>query len=139
MSDKISVTINDKEVNIYLNKFKNNLDRLDTLFQRSSNIMHADIIKHFQSDKKSGDGTPWAPVKYKPNRGSILVRTSRLRNSFAQRWSNKNAEVFTNVEYAATHNFGDPKRNIPQREFMWMGNSAMDQIVKIFASEVIPR
>jgi phage gpG-like protein len=136
--ESISVQINSKPLQDYIRKFSSNLDRLDTLFQRSSNVMHADIVKHFNSDKKGSDGSPWAPVKYKPTRGSILVRTSRLRNSMVQRWTNKTAEVFTNVEYGATHNFGDSKRNIPQREFMWVSKDAMDQIMNIFSKEIIP-
>jgi phage gpG-like protein len=136
--ETISVQINSKALQDYIKKFSGNLDRLNTLFQRSSNIMHADIVKHFNTDKQSGDGSPWAPVRYKPKSGSILVRTSRLRNSMAQRWTNKTAEVFTNVEYGATHNFGDPKRNIPQREFMWLSKDAMDQIITIFSKEIVP-
>lgn len=51
-------------------------------------------------------------------RPKILQDTGRLRNSVRARHTRTEAIVGTNVKYAAVHNFGYPKRNIPQRRFM---------------------
>ena len=138
----LEVVVDDKDLKQYLGKFQSNIERMDSLFQRASNIMHADIIKHFNQDKKSSSGRPWAPLKkvwnyVKNDPSSLLVRSGRLRGSMAQSWGKDNAKVFTNVEYAAVHNFGF--RGIPKREFMWIGEPAVDRIVTMFSREIIPK
>ena len=83
------------------------------------------------------DGKPWVGLKsrtivsrynsgLKKKRGKravkgrsrILSNTGRLRNSIKARNTRTEAIVGTNTRYAAIHNFGYPKRNIPQRRFM---------------------
>ena len=56
-------------------------------------------------------------------RAKILSNTGRLKRSVLARNTKTEAIVGTNVKYAATHNFGDPTRNIPQRRFMGLGNA----------------
>ena len=56
-------------------------------------------------------------------RSRILSNTGRLRNSIRARNTRTEAIVGTNTKYAAIHNFGYPKRNIPQRRFMGLNRS----------------
>lgn len=115
-----------------------NIKRLKSFTQRVANIMHADINMHFITDKKDSKGMGWANVKNPPKSGSILARTGTLRQSFWTRSSDQSAEVGTNIEYSRVHNFGFPQRNIPQREFMWISENAMSQVMTVFNNEFIP-
>ena len=76
---------------------------------------------------KDPRGEPWHELatatilrRRNKDKGSIkpLVDTGRLMNSINFRATSVEAIVGTNVIYSATHNFGDPSRNIPKREFM---------------------
>lgn len=56
----------------------------------------------------------------KKKTAKLLQDTGRLRSSFVYRMlsGNRGVAVGTNVHYAATHEFGDAKRNIPQRRML---------------------
>ena len=47
--------------------------------------------------------------------GKTLLRTNRLLNSYKFKASKKSFRVFSNLNYAPTHQFGDRSRNIPKR------------------------
>lgn len=101
-----------------------------------SRDMKKEVDMRFRNEVDT-DGSPWKGLKgntiisrynsgLKKKRGKravkgrsrILSNTGRLRNSIRARNTRREAIVGTNVKYAATHNFGYPKRNIPQRRFM---------------------
>ena len=86
---------------------------------------HADVIDHFQ--KEAGPSSSWANTK---RGGKILQDTGRLKQSIRTSYSKRIAQVRTNMEYAATHNFGFKKKNIPQREFMYLSKKAIEKIKK---------
>ena len=48
----------------------------------------------------------------------------------------KFAEVWTDNKYAATHNFGDPSRNIPQRRFMCIPDNEVQEMADNFLGYV---
>lgn len=67
-----------------------------------------------------------------PNR-PILFLSGRLRNSIIyQLVDNKTLLVGTNVIYAATHQFGDPSRGIPQRAYLDVNEEDRRKIREIF-------
>lgn len=136
MADAIKVVIDDKEVSAWIKRLKGKASRMNVFMQKAANIMHQDIDNHFQHDKKDSKGKLWPDVKRNPGKGSLLLRTGALRNSIYERFSNTNAEVGTNMEYAATHNFGDKSRNIPKREFLWVSDKAIQMIEKTFINEL---
>lgn len=84
-----------------------------------------EIVRHF--DTASGRRGKWKKLKKatikRKGSSNILEDTGRLRSSL--RWrafgSNKGV-VFTNLIYAATHNYGRDIKGgkIPKREFMWL-------------------
>lgn len=135
---KIELIFDAKELLDWSKSLSENIKRLKSFTQRVSNIMFADIQMHFITDQSDSKGMPWASVKKPPPSGSILARTGTLRQSFWTRASDTAAEVGTNIEYARVHNFGFPQRNIPKREFMWISENAMSQIMTVFNNEFIP-
>lgn len=83
----------------------------------------------------SADGTPWAPLKpatlrrkarTKPNAG-ILVLDEHLRRLVVQT-SRNSVEIGTPLIYGATHQFGDPDRNITARPFLGLSDADRDEI-----------
>jgi len=68
---------------------------------------------HTESDPY---GTPWKPQKKPQNR--ILYKTGDLFNSFSI-YANANGVRITNaVPYAAVHQYGSAKKNIPARRML---------------------
>lgn len=74
----------------------------------------------------------------------ILQDTGNLRGSIAPAsghpdiWevTDKYVMIGTNVKYAATHQYGDPSRNIAARPFLLFQKNASRAIIKILRSHV---
>ena len=108
-----------------------------------------DVISHF--DDANGSKGAWAPLKpstiarRRKGKGSgsaqPLQDTGNLRRNFLPgniEDKGQNAVVFFNpTPYAAVHDEGSPGRNIPQREFMWLSDDAMDDMTKIILEFVV--
>lgn len=83
------------------------------------------------SQQRDPEGQPWEPlkpktVKYKKkNADKILVLDGYMRDLLAYQASSKQLELGSNQIQAATHQFGDDSRNIPDRPFL--GISAGDR------------
>ena len=45
----------------------------------------------------------------------------------------------TNMEYAATHQYGDPDRNIPQREFLYLNLKETQVLMRMLKDDLILR
>lgn len=81
---------------------------------------------HFKDNwRKQGfdDNTikPWQARKSnKDNKGrAILVKSGRLRRSFDVLVQGPNrVSVINDAPYGVYHNYGNPKKNLPQRKFM---------------------
>ena len=71
------------------------------------------IVSRYNSGLKKKKGK-----KAVKGRSRILQNTGNLKRSIHARNTKTEAIVGTNSKYATTHNFGNPKRNIPQRRFM---------------------
>ncbi len=87
--------------------------------------MHKDVMEHFKAEQ--GPEGSWEPIE---RTGKILQDTGRLRASIKKTSKKHEAQVATNVIYAATHNFGDDKRNIKKREFMYLSDKSIEDIIK---------
>ena len=85
-------------------------------------VMYQDVMNHFK--KEQGEKRPWKSIDYR--KGKILQDTGRLRASIRPSSDNTSATVGTNLDYAATHNYG--RGSIPQRKFMWLSKEAIDSI-----------
>ena len=87
----------------------------------------ADRAEDAFETQASPDGKPWAALKPDTERARkksghvpvrILQRSGALVRSILADWSPVQAVAGTNLVYAATHQFGDPERNIPARPFL---------------------
>lgn len=164
---KIKVELDKKslrEINRLFKELKKRAKDPSNAFARASAVMEADIFDHFRT-KVDSKGNPWPPVKYPPvpSMGDVLQRSGTLRQSIGKQSSRRNAEVFSQMEYAAAHDFGmrlmiRPKNkrflawrtasgewafskgheiNIPKREFMYISDKAFDRIREVFSQELL--
>lgn len=115
-----------------LQKMRENLTNPSPTMQKVSILMHKDVMDHF--GKESDEKNKWVPLKYKRKRGGsarILQDTGRMRSSISPSNTKEDAIVGTGIVYAATHQYGDSNRNIPQRKFLWLSKEIKEQITKL--------
>ena len=66
-------------------------------------------IERFEREE-SPEGKKWVPsIRAKKTGGKSLVKTTALRTSIETKSDSSGAAVGTNLEYAATHQFGDER------------------------------
>lgn len=114
----------------------------------------SDIIKHFEAQR--GPNGAWKPrspetqrayarlnkkhAKYNPT-NKLLQLSGNMRRNFLPgniEDHGQNAIVFFNpTPYAAAHDDGSNKRNIPQREFMYLTDKAVDDMLNIVMDLVV--
>ncbi|MGQ0529997.1 MAG: phage virion morphogenesis protein [Panacagrimonas sp.] len=105
-------------------------------------------------DKRGPDGLPWAPVSElyakrkragtaaqargdarSASAADLLELTGELMDFPRYQFAGLNALDFgVNTKWAATHQFGDPARNIPARPFLWLDADDEDEIRQVFVS-----
>jgi len=148
MAENFKAKLDDREWRRFfreiLSKMKNRANILKTAF---SIYGIRDIVDHF--DKERGPKGKWkkrSPItqmqyarlnkkhkKYNPS-NKLLQLTGALRQSIlpsnVKKISKDEILVFSNVEYSAMHDLGSRKRNLPQREFMWLSKPAISRIQK---------
>ena len=99
-----------------------------------------DIIQHFQSEK--GPKAKWKKSKRaKREGGRTLQDTGNLRQNFTPTNiddSGKDKIIFFNpTPYASQHDLGDPGRNLPKREFMYLTDRAQEDMLNIILDRLV--
>ena len=98
-----------------------------------------DSVNEAFADEASPAGKAWAPLKSATVRdrqrkrfraGPILERSGDLASRILADWDDTSAVAGTNVVYAATHHFGDPRRGIPARPFLGVSADARGAVLQ---------
>lgn len=111
---------------------------LDVIAYDVGSLMEDQTKLRIADEKTAPDGTPWAA--WSPGYAASLKRRNRvtarsllvgegnpgLLESIQNYTAGEVAEVGTNLIYGATHQFGDPDRNIPARPYL--GLSAANRV-----------
>ena len=104
---------------------------------------YLNALKRRFNSMETPDGMPWKPLseKYKATkplavRDKILVLSGRLKDSFTYAVSQQRIAFMTTVPYAATHQFGSAKKNIPARPFLGFSKSNLKEIEKVIDEKV---
>lgn len=92
--------------------------------------------RRIQSDKASPSGEPWqgwseAYAETRHAGQSLLQSLGPLLNSISYQVQGNSVLVGSPMVYAASHNFGDPERGIPQREFLGVEGQDFEDLVGI--------
>jgi phage virion morphogenesis protein len=119
----IKVT-NLKNVSKKLQTIEKNANNLRPALENIALILEDDIQTNFDNESDS-TGRKWKrlkknTLKYKNKRGykKKLQNRGILASSITSSVTNKSVEVGTNLSYAAVHQKGSEKKNIPARPFM---------------------
>lgn len=94
------------------------------------------VVNENFRDEVGKDGQKWAPRQRarsgKRHKGAqkLLQDTGFLRNYTGFRNTIDEAYITNGCKYAKPHNYGSTKKNIPQREFMYVNDKTMLSIMK---------
>ena len=104
------------------------LDRLAGLDRRAllddiGSVLENSARERIQVSRQGPDGEPWAlwSERYDKGRSSgknLLQDGGDLLDSLDHEATASEVAIGSNLEYAATHQFGDPERNIPARPYL---------------------
>lgn len=105
------------------------------------------IEERFENQTDVG-GNPWADISEKTRLyyakkgigGSLLSRTRQLRDTIESQATDSQLLAGATKIYAATHNYGDGKRNIPKREFLGLSYEnirEIEYIIKDFVKSML--
>ncbi len=98
-------------------------------------LLRSSILENFRQE---GRPEKWKrSVRAMMNDGLTLSLSGRLKGSISSRVENQRVSVYSDVIYAATQHFGDPKRNIPARPFMMIQDSDFIQAMKIIKYYIV--
>lgn len=95
-----------------LKRYVENLAKLNKhkLLDAVGALIASQTEYRINSEKKAPDGTPWQPRKNKKLTHPLLELTSRLLGSIQYQVHGNKVIVGSNVEYAATQQYGDKRR-----------------------------
>jgi len=108
------------------------------------NAIMAGVAKNFLMEQAAG-GERWPARKDPVPRHPLLNLTGTLLDSatsenasyHVRRISDTTLETGTNLVYAATHQYGDPGRNIAQREFLDVPEGVLEECGEIIAEAML--
>jgi len=102
-------------------------------------VQRAESTQHRYERIGSGDWKPPVGIArsaFNPT-NKLLSLTGNLRQSLLTsnvRPRGDGLEFFANAEYSGVHDEGSPKKNIPQREFMWLSDNAMEKMALLIVN-----
>ena len=137
MGEYFEAKLNHKEIIIKLAELSKKFSNLTPFFKIIRVKLLKEIDENFATEGVAS-GEKWKEwsEKYKKYRiknfgnGLILNLSGELRRSFTSIIEGKKLTIGTAKEYAAIHNFGHEKRNMPQREFFRSSEETMDDLLE---------
>lgn len=135
---RVTLEVDDRQVLSVLDRL---IERLGDATPALRDIGEALLNSHRRrfEEQTAPDGTPWAPLspsyqaKKKKNADKILVLDGSLSGLLTYQVSPDGLELGTNRIYGATHQFGDPARNIPARPFLGLSADDRAKVLEIFS------
>jgi len=93
-------------------------------------------------DEETPDGEPWTPlkektIKYKARKDKILTESGSLADTLNYQLNGNELLFGSNLEYAATHQFGRENANIPAREFLGLSNDDEKEILGLISDHLL--
>jgi phage virion morphogenesis protein len=90
-------------------------------------LVESQVRRRLSEEKAGPDGADWADwsdryAKTRHGGHDILRGEGDLIDSIDHQVSGNEVEIGSNLIYAATHQFGDPDRNIPERPYLGLSS-----------------
>lgn len=120
-----------------INRIITNMARPGSTLDKIGMIGQRDVINHFKDER--GPFGAWPSLQSDRKRGGskILQDTGTLRVRNRYRVEGKNVVLYNDTVYAGVHNYGSPKKNIPQRKFLWISGKGMRDMVRQLIKDII--
>lgn len=95
-------------------------------------------------DQESPDGQAWEPlasetIKRKTRKDRILTESGTLADTLNYQINGDELMFGSNMEYAATHQFGRDEANIPARMFLGLSDDDEEEILAILSDHLTGR
>ena len=138
----IEIEIDDREINETLDRLIRAAVDLTPAMRKASRVMLEAAEDAFASESDPVTGNSWPDLldatkerRAKQGKwpGRILQVQGNLVNSITRDYGADFAEVGSNEPYAATHQFGDDRRNIAKRPFLGLSDDDLDEIHQVLA------
>lgn len=160
MAIGFAAELKDEEVKQWLKQLSAKIKKisdanLPKLAAKFGTVIFADIMRHFsEQNGPNGSWEAWSSLyrkrqeKLGKSQGSNMLKiTGRLRNSMspnkykktsdALMWYNP-AKTASGFAYAYAHdNDEEPRKQLPQRKFMWISRDAFDKLAMITLEELV--
>jgi phage virion morphogenesis protein len=137
----IEIEFDDREVQQLLRRLVDLTGDLEPAFADIGEYLTRSHDERF-SRQVSPDGQPWEALSpgyqaRKPkNQDKILTLDGHLRGTLHPEPSADQLLFGTNLIYGATHQFGDPDRNIKERPFLGISDDDRDEILDIIRDHI---
>jgi phage virion morphogenesis protein len=142
MSTAIKVTI-DHATNDRFWRMLRDLSKADKhdILDQIGGVVETQSRERIEVTKTGPDGSAWPgldPVyeawKEKVSSGGLLVLFDNLRDSLQYEVVGDEVFIGSNMKYAATHQYGDPKRKIKARPYLGLSEEDGDEIEEVVAN-----
>lgn len=136
---QVQITVDDQVVRQRLAQLREAGSDLGPAMREIAGHLLDGVNEAFASERSPEGGKVWSPLKTatirervrkRYGRGPILERSGDLASRILADWDDSTAVAGTNVVYAATHHFGDPRRGIPARPFLGVSADARDAVCR---------
>lgn len=134
----VRVVVDDKELQVAINRLNALGSNTDDLLADIGEQLLNSTVKRFDS-ATDPDGNKWeelAPATKQAKQcagkpADALVRDMYLRDTLAYQISGDDLFIGSNLVYAATHQLGDDRRNIPARAFLGIGDDDKHNVIAL--------
>lgn len=137
MPDSIEVTVDSHQVSQMLLRLRSKVENLRPVMAEIGEIVVESVQRNFE-EHRSPDDRSWAKLSNQyavwkseikgRNIDDILILNRILMGSIHWSAGSHEVRIGTNVDYAATHQFGDAARNIPARPFLGLRDDDWPEI-----------
>lgn len=138
---KFGIEVEDRDVAAAFDRLLEAGGDLEPAFRDIGELLLISHRERFRT-QESPDGVPWTPLspKYQArkrrNRGKILVLEGWLSGRMSYAAGPDRLVFGTPMIYGATHQFGDPARNIPARPFLGISEGDREGIFDILRDHI---
>ena len=137
MANKIKVDT--RELHVMTARVQRDLNNIGSTMRKVTRYQEEQTRQNFEQER-SPDGSPWQEVtpQTRARKGSnkILHESGDLEEATEVIVEDLRASLVNDLIYASTHQYGDPSRNIPQREFMGFSPQDEEAIAEIMREDI---